>query len=550
MTDEAALLKAIVANPDEDTPRLAYADWLDENAPDATPSPAAGPSARAEFVRAQCRLAAGAFDAPDYPELLERELDLADWLSTHARHPDEPLFGTDGDTRLQVGEWAECRRGFNEAYCFEDYGSSADETLDSLIPALESAFRRTPGRTLVLDGATTEEVERFAAHRAFRHLRGLYIDYLDEGDEDPAVAAIAGSQHAAGLRRLYLDLMIGEDGCRALAESRHLGNLEALVIDFPISARSLKFFHGVKWFRNLRRLHLWSGWGGRSDVLRALADFPPMPRLVSLTLDGLGNVSAAAVRKLVGSEAFPKLAHLELSGNGLQQDAVASLAKAKWPLRHLALEQGHVRRAGCEALAGAAFARTLRVLSLRESEVTAGGVQALAEAKSLAGLRNLDLSGNPIGPGGLAALAASKTLTGLRALNLGRTNHARWPLAARHVVEFLSSLNMPELRHLNLAALPVAVRGARVLATDPGFTNLTRLQLESCALGNAGTAALAESKTLANLTHLDLFGNKVGSGAGKLANVKVFPRLGYCRLGHGIPSKTAWRITRRPGVVL
>ena len=550
MTDEAALLKAIVANPDEDTPRLVYADWLDENAPDATPSPAAGPSARAEFVRVQCRLAAGAFDAPDYPELLERQLDLADWLSAHAPPPNEPLFGTDGDTRIRVGEWDECRRGFNEVYCFDDYGESAGETLGALVAALDDAFRRTPGRSLVLDGATTEEVERFAAHRAFRHLRGLYLDYLDDGDEDPAVAAIAGSPHAAGLRRLYLDLMIGEAGCRALAESRHLGNLEALVIDFPISARSLKAFHGVKWFRNLRRLHLWSGWGGRSDVVRALADFPPMPRLVSLTLDGLGNVSAAAVRKLVASEAFPKLAHLELSGNGLQQDVVAALARAKWPLRHLALEQGTARRAGCEALAGAAFAPTLRVLSLRESGVTAGGVQALAEAKSLAGLRHLDLSGNPIGPGGLAAVAASKTLTGLRALNLGRTNHARGPIAARHVVEFLSSLAAPDLRHLNLSALPVAVRGARVLATAPGFANLTRLQLESCALGSAGTAALAESKTLTNLTHLDLYGNKVGSGAGKLANPKVFPRLGYCRLGHGVPGKTAWRLTRRPGVTL
>lgn len=31
MTDGDALLAAILANPDEDTPRLAYADWLDEN---------------------------------------------------------------------------------------------------------------------------------------------------------------------------------------------------------------------------------------------------------------------------------------------------------------------------------------------------------------------------------------------------------------------------------------------------------------------------------------------------------------------------------------
>src|SRR5437763_126594 len=44
MDDEAALLAAIAAHPDEDTPRLAYADWLDEH----------GRPIRAEFIRVQC----------------------------------------------------------------------------------------------------------------------------------------------------------------------------------------------------------------------------------------------------------------------------------------------------------------------------------------------------------------------------------------------------------------------------------------------------------------------------------------------------------------
>jgi uncharacterized protein (TIGR02996 family) len=32
VSDEDALLAAIREHPDEDTPRLAYADWLDEHA--------------------------------------------------------------------------------------------------------------------------------------------------------------------------------------------------------------------------------------------------------------------------------------------------------------------------------------------------------------------------------------------------------------------------------------------------------------------------------------------------------------------------------------
>lgn len=47
MTDGEALLAAILAQPAEDTPRLVYADWLQEN----------GQPERAEFIRVQCKLA-------------------------------------------------------------------------------------------------------------------------------------------------------------------------------------------------------------------------------------------------------------------------------------------------------------------------------------------------------------------------------------------------------------------------------------------------------------------------------------------------------------
>jgi uncharacterized protein (TIGR02996 family) len=49
MSDRAALLAAIVAHPDEDTPRLVFADWLDEHA-DTFPTPAVARE-RARFIR-------------------------------------------------------------------------------------------------------------------------------------------------------------------------------------------------------------------------------------------------------------------------------------------------------------------------------------------------------------------------------------------------------------------------------------------------------------------------------------------------------------------
>lgn len=47
MTDRDALLRSILEHPQEDLPRLVYADWLDE----------AGEAERAEFLRCQVELA-------------------------------------------------------------------------------------------------------------------------------------------------------------------------------------------------------------------------------------------------------------------------------------------------------------------------------------------------------------------------------------------------------------------------------------------------------------------------------------------------------------
>jgi uncharacterized protein (TIGR02996 family) len=46
-SDEAALLRTICESPDDDLPRLVYADWLDEH----------GRADRAEFIRVQCEAA-------------------------------------------------------------------------------------------------------------------------------------------------------------------------------------------------------------------------------------------------------------------------------------------------------------------------------------------------------------------------------------------------------------------------------------------------------------------------------------------------------------
>ncbi|AMV23654.1 Leucine Rich repeats (2 copies) [Gemmata sp. SH-PL17] len=74
MNERDALLRAVCDNPDDDTPRLVFADWLQEH----------GDEVRAEFIRVQIALARG--DAST--KLKEREQEL---LTAHQEVWEQPL---------------------------------------------------------------------------------------------------------------------------------------------------------------------------------------------------------------------------------------------------------------------------------------------------------------------------------------------------------------------------------------------------------------------------------------------------------------------------
>jgi uncharacterized protein (TIGR02996 family) len=75
MTDEPAFIRMIAAAPDDDAPRLVYADVLEERGDPAG-------AARAEFIRVQCERARLVPDTPRSRELWFRDAALLDW----ARH--------------------------------------------------------------------------------------------------------------------------------------------------------------------------------------------------------------------------------------------------------------------------------------------------------------------------------------------------------------------------------------------------------------------------------------------------------------------------------
>src|SRR5271156_4248840 len=87
-----AFLQAIRETPEEDAPRLIYADWLEERG-----------DPRGEFIRVQCTLPRLSADHPQRPVLAHREWEL---LAEHGDEWATPLAGI-------VNGW-EFRRGFVE----------------------------------------------------------------------------------------------------------------------------------------------------------------------------------------------------------------------------------------------------------------------------------------------------------------------------------------------------------------------------------------------------------------------------------------------------
>jgi uncharacterized protein (TIGR02996 family) len=120
MSDEKALLAAIWEHPHEDTPRLMYADWLDEQGDPAKAD-------RAELIRIQCELAILSPRHARYPALAKRERQL---LKTRRK---EWIQSLKKSHQKSAPFW----RGFPVPIL-------ADRTVEGLAKLAESALRDSP----------------------------------------------------------------------------------------------------------------------------------------------------------------------------------------------------------------------------------------------------------------------------------------------------------------------------------------------------------------------------------------------------------------------
>lgn len=218
------LLDDVLEHPQDDAPRLAYADWLDDQC-----------SPRAEFIRVQCRLARLPVNHVCVLELERRERELlaefeAEWLSDFT-----PLV-----------DWCTFRRGF-----VEEISTPVEQFLENAC----ALFRRAPIQEIHLTNAR-DRIDRLASSAYLQ--RATYLDLSNNPVRDRGARWLANSRHLAHLQGLNLGSSgIGDAGLQALGTSPHFDELSELYLgDNRISNNGAREFAKSPLARRLHLLHL------------------------------------------------------------------------------------------------------------------------------------------------------------------------------------------------------------------------------------------------------------------------------------------------------
>jgi uncharacterized protein (TIGR02996 family) len=363
MHDASAFLRTIAAAPDDDAPRLVYADWLEDRG-----------DPRGAFIRVQCALAALPPDDPRRPDLEDAERRL------RAAHAANWTAELNGAVRA-----AEFRRGFVEgvalsAAAFLEHGEKL------LAPGLVRTVR------LADCGDAVPALARCPLLARVESL-DLGVNYL--GDEK--MAALLRSEHVRGVRGLGLSYnSLTNAGLRAVLDAGPWPRLTALDLqgNAHVTGR------------------------GAIDLARSRA----VPALEAVDLRD-NQVDSAGAWSLANSKAMPRLSDLALAGNPLGDAGGRAVALSPLLARQLArtgvldLRATGLGPAGVQALVAGDRLRPAVVLNLNRNDVGDAGVTALSVA-NLPRLRELHLAGNGVTDEGAAALAGAPFLGRLRALDL------------------------------------------------------------------------------------------------------------------------------------
>ena len=396
-----AFLEAIRDDPDDDSHRLIFADWLDDN----------GDPDRAEFIRAQCELARPLLAADRRAALQKRETEL---LQAHRAAWLGPLH------RVVTWEADQFRRGFLEVMKVRPR---------TMIDLADEFRARVPAAIVNLYGGFgAPALKALATAPGMEWVAGLRFEYprmpesgliqIGESAGLPRLTAITiqggaftsgglrtlfTSPHRQALRRLSLDLSsfrntADPDSAAELSNAEVTFRLQTLRLPWlQISTAGAVAFAGAEHLADLRELGLAFNEIGDEGVL-ALARSPHLRNLT--TFDLMRNqLTARAVQAFSESTLIDGIRHLTLSQNKIGDDGARMLAACPrlGQLAFLELRSTGITDAGVEALAASPFLANLTEIDFGVNELSDRGSQALLDSPHLRRLERIHIGGQVVG---------------------------------------------------------------------------------------------------------------------------------------------------------
>ena len=389
LTDAEPFLQRVRAFPDDDVPRLIFADWLEEQG-------AAG-ALRAAFIRVQLALARLPPDDPQRPNLAAVEAALLDahreeWEAPFRRLATGPVF-----RRGFVDEVNVTARQFLQ-HAHELFAAGPIRRLHLLevgshLPVImESSYLSRLASLSLFALHAGDGVARVIARASqLTGLRELHLGRNRLGDD--AVELLAAASGLSCLEDLDLsENDIGETGARTLAASRHLGQLKRLELRHnQIGPAGAEAIAASDRLASLQRL----GLAGNSIGVPRLFSLPRVSSLLSvpsldLTANGLSPAALKAIlTRPTGDNTPARLRELDLSHNDLGEP-------------------------GTRVLAQAAALEDLKVLRLAGCGIPDEGLRLLALSPHLNRLVSIDVGNNPLSDQGFRAFHDTPFLRSLR----------------------------------------------------------------------------------------------------------------------------------------
>jgi uncharacterized protein (TIGR02996 family) len=386
MTDREMLMRAIQENPDEDTPRLAYADALEEQGNDQRNQYFLD---WAELIRVQIEFARVDRYSARWLELAHQQAALFkrrknDW---------PPLWGS------RLGR-AAYRRGFWES---RQFGASEGK----LHKSFDLAVAGNPLRGVrfqTLEDAGKSAVSAIARHPGLARVETL--DFFRSRQTLVRKFLSVVTPRMPKLRALGLSLFALTAASELLTELS-IPNLTALDLSSDMRLGSILL---------------------PDERPESLFHSPTLNRVRWLDLFQ-SCVTADAAHALAHSPVLKELRYLNLGAQRSRDDSTL----------------GHDI---AEALASGPLVRNLEVLSLSGQWIGPHGLAALLRSPLLANVRELDLAGNDLGDEGAIALAGCPHLTALRKLNLSDNGIGNAGIEALLASPHLKSLRILTLGYL------------------------------------------------------------------------------------------------------